>query len=828
MKRTLCFCMAFMLAFMLLGAALPEDLDQPPEEIQEPVDLSNAVGAQDLLAEAPDAENTVSTADELCDWINEYYDTDRTVTLLNDIIIDDYCYLKSYRYEPDSYVTVNMESYKIIIYGKLSLYGAIRFIGAGENGLFRIEDGGILEMNEKVDIIASRDGATAIVVNSRGELSAQNSYISACGENAAAIVSDANIELLQMGIKAEGVNSTAISCTAAAEVFLSSIVTSGAGARVFAGNENRLTIDTSYVYPAVPGAENIVRTVNDHMPKLFIPVGAPAEDVEIIYVYEYESFSLANINDPRDVRTCKLPAIWEDLPRDFNTETAGSFAIPGRIVVPFPEIDISNADNPVVYNISIYERNSPPDIVSSVFRDSQTSIIIEGLPYLPWAYNLTLYRSDDLGETWYDITYSEDVYFGRYLIHLENLDIGKIIGLKLIANEEDGLQGASEPLFFMLEPDSSLPEIPEGYIGLGGDRNGDGRYPKVTGTNFEPEPGGNGNETEGNGGNSGNGNTNPSGGGSTGSSYSSSSQTALTAPQITAQTTANPNFVTFVKNGVKVMVPSTYLKELDLQNNETLLVTVKKPSNSTFFVSLSVGGKEIQTVTGAPITVYSPYTIGENENADLLACADKDGKIIPASYYDAGSKQMILKTFCTGLFTIGEQKATAFSDANSHWAKHSIAFLSARGIVSGIGEGRFNPEGNVTHSEFLTMLARTYAPFGFTDARGNNWYDPYVNWAKNNGIAEQSVFPEKAMTREESAVYLYRYAQLFGITFAENTEQVYKDDAFISKVNREAVYAMTFAGVFKGFPDNSFKPGQILTRAESAEVLKNFIVNCLK
>ena len=44
-----------------------------------------------------------------------------------------------------------------------------------------------------------------------------------------------------------------------------------------------------------------------------------------------------------------------------------------------------------------------------------------------------------------------------------------------------------------------------------------------------------------------------------------------------------------------------------------------------------------------------------------------------------------------------------FTDIQGHWAEDVIKTLAENGKVSGVGDGKFNPDGTVTRAEFLKM-----------------------------------------------------------------------------------------------------------------------------
>lgn len=90
-------------------------------------------------------------------------------------------------------------------------------------------------------------------------------------------------------------------------------------------------------------------------------------------------------------------------------------------------------------------------------------------------------------------------------------------------------------------------------------------------------------------------------------------------------------------------------------------------------------------------------------------------------------------------FTSGQ--TTPFTDLSSvPWAQGPIAALQAAGVVSGTGGGKFDPDGNLTQEQWLTMLMRGLG-LANTGAPGQNqltgvdpWAAPAVEQALQKGL----------------------------------------------------------------------------------------------
>ena len=82
----------------------------------------------------------------------------------------------------------------------------------------------------------------------------------------------------------------------------------------------------------------------------------------------------------------------------------------------------------------------------------------------------------------------------------------------------------------------------------------------------------------------------------------------------------------------------------------------------------------------------------------------------------------------------------SFSDV-SGWYADAVNFLAAREIISGTGDGTFDPNANITRAQFVTILAKLsgdslsgYTASSFTDASASDWYFGAAQWAYENGV----------------------------------------------------------------------------------------------
>ena len=164
--------------------------------------------------------------------------------------------------------------------------------------------------------------------------------------------------------------------------------------------------------------------------------------------------------------------------------------------------------------------------------------------------------------------------------------------------------------------------------------------------------------------------------------------------------------------------------------------------------------------------------------------------------------------------------AVAASDISGHWAQVKIQSWIDKGLIKGYPDGTFKPDQNVTRAEFMTLANRafgytTVVPITYTDVKAGSWYAPEVAKAKAagyiSGYPDGTMRPENPITREEVATIV---ARIKNLTSDANAADKYSDASKIGSWSKGQVGAVTSAKIMQGYPDGSFKPQGLMTRAE--------------
>ena len=171
------------------------------------------------------------------------------------------------------------------------------------------------------------------------------------------------------------------------------------------------------------------------------------------------------------------------------------------------------------------------------------------------------------------------------------------------------------------------------------------------------------------------------------------------------------------------------------------------------------------------------------------------------------------------------------------WYVDEVSFAVSRGLFGGTGENTFEPESSMTRAMLVTVLWRyeeepeaEESAFTDVDRSPESWYRDAVDWAAANGIVggigDNKFDPDGNVTREQMAAILYRYAGKKGFSTSRRGDvSNFPDENEISKSwalepLQWAVGEKLIAG-----SDGKLLPQGNATRAQVATILMRFIQN---
>ena len=192
---------------------------------------------------------------------------------------------------------------------------------------------------------------------------------------------------------------------------------------------------------------------------------------------------------------------------------------------------------------------------------------------------------------------------------------------------------------------------------------------------------------------------------------------------------------------------------------------------------------------------------------------------------------LALLSFCIP----GCAQKVRFSDVPTDaWSAPYVYELTARGIVSGYGDGTFGPDNTVQRCEYAKMLVgisktpiSTSLVTPYSDVPDWEWYFPYVNSSLSfiTGYTDGGVLyfrPEEEASREDVAAALVKVLNINLKPYGDPTGFLsarFSDVDSISVHNRVYVAAAVDKGYLNGDEEGTFRGQAPIIRAEVAAIL---------
>ena len=178
-------------------------------------------------------------------------------------------------------------------------------------------------------------------------------------------------------------------------------------------------------------------------------------------------------------------------------------------------------------------------------------------------------------------------------------------------------------------------------------------------------------------------------------------------------------------------------------------------------------------------------------------------------------------------------QAKTFADVQNHENQKAIEELASRGIISGRGADKFDPDATMTRAEFAAIVVNSLGlelekVDIFTDVDTNKWYAGFVGTAYRyeivKGTSATTFNPNGTITKQEAATMVANAAKLCGM----DTEMTLAEAQNILSQFPDYVQSSGWARTFLGFcydqdilsqDDMTLEPKRNVKRCEIAEML---------
>ena len=181
-----------------------------------------------------------------------------------------------------------------------------------------------------------------------------------------------------------------------------------------------------------------------------------------------------------------------------------------------------------------------------------------------------------------------------------------------------------------------------------------------------------------------------------------------------------------------------------------------------------------------------------------------------------------------------QTKVLPFTDVERTDSFYSaVRFVYDRGLFQGVSANRFAPDATLTRAMFVTVLGRLsgveeawYPGSWYADVPEGQWYSPYVSWASENGIVngvgDGRFNPMGEITRAQMFKMAAYFGELWGLGQAASSGAVYsyEDAASVPDWALNSVDYCAANGLLDEIPEGGLlRPGDTATRAEAAQII---------
>ncbi|BBI35491.1 hypothetical protein KCTCHS21_48900 [Cohnella abietis] len=300
----------------------------------------------------------------------------------------------------------------------------------------------------------------------------------------------------------------------------------------------------------------------------------------------------------------------------------------------------------------------------------------------------------------------------------------------------------------------------------------------------------------------------------------------------------NPNAVASINNSSSVENIIISIRKVD-KSSLSENIQAKVGDRPVYDFLIKMGSTEVSEFgNNNNILIDIPYApkAGEKNNAIVVYYIDNIGALKTIrSKYDPATGNVTFNASHFSEYVVGYNEMIFSDVAVNSWYSEAIDFISARGIVNGVGDRKFVPDNNITRADFLIMVMNSYGikldtsvTDNFSDA-GSKYYSNYLGTAKYlglvSGLADNKYEPEALISRQDMVVILHRVLDNLSelpMNTSGKAMGSFKDANDVAGYAKAPMKLFTEAGILTGFGINLF-PKATATRAQAAQVLYNLL-----
>lgn len=176
-----------------------------------------------------------------------------------------------------------------------------------------------------------------------------------------------------------------------------------------------------------------------------------------------------------------------------------------------------------------------------------------------------------------------------------------------------------------------------------------------------------------------------------------------------------------------------------------------------------------------------------------------------------------------------------FTDvSDTDWCYDAVAYVYERGIMNGYSQDTFGPQNRLSRAQLAQILynlegrPQTDSVSGsYGDLTPGAWYEDAISWAVKSGVlsgyADGNMRPNQAVSRQQLAAMLYRYAQHKGSDVSQSADlDGFQDRDQVAAYAQAPLQWAVAAGIVNGTSADTLSPNGSASRAQTAVMLMRF------
>lgn len=247
----------------------------------------------------------------------------------------------------------------------------------------------------------------------------------------------------------------------------------------------------------------------------------------------------------------------------------------------------------------------------------------------------------------------------------------------------------------------------------------------------------------------------------------------------------------------------------------------------------ATGSKKVESFAKLPTVSFDiPESATDTGRLGIYVLNEESGKWeqIRSKIVDG---QIVCQAPHFSLYAVME-KEVSIQDVQNHWAKGTIEMMTAQGVVpkdmlSGDALKQIMPDQKITRAEFAALLVNMLeleadVHSNFTDVPEDAWYYDGVAIAAMNGlvsgVGNGRFAPEAEITRQDMCVMISKAYKLAYNVDMTGASLAFTDASEVRDYAITPVNAARYQQIVSGYGDGSFKPFNNATRAEAIQMVK--------